>query len=105
MFTFWRAPGEVVVTAAIGAMSGDLQVAYMCCNCFGELAERGFILSCGEFVCNGCIDYIKAQKLCPSCMKAVNFVSLEDSDNIPEEVKDSIVDITGTSNDHNCLIV
>ena len=74
---------------------GDLQVAYMCCNCFCEIGDKGFILSCGEFVCNSCIDYIKIHKLCPSCTKTVNFISLEDSDSIPEEVRESIIDITG----------
>lgn len=95
----------ILITLLYTSKMGEMQVEYMCCNCFRELGNQGFILSCGEFVCNGCIDYIKIHKLCPSCMKSVNFISLEDSENIPEEVKDSIIDIAGTIaiTDHSCI--
>jgi hypothetical protein len=83
------------------AQDGELGFLILCGCCFNELPtirqglKSGFVLSCGDFICNKCIDKLTSTGICPGCKKGnVQQINLESD--IPPEVADSIKDSQNT---------
>lgn len=83
------------------AQDSDLGFLILCGSCFNELKtnrqglKSGFVLSCGDFICNKCIDKLANTGMCPGCNKS-NVESINLESDIPPEVVDSIKDSQNT---------
>ncbi len=76
-------------------MSG-LEFLIFCGRCFAMISPQergGSVLSCGDFLCNGCAQTLLPGSTCPSCGRSGVRAAIL-NDHLPEEVKVNIADPT-----------